>query len=377
MRFAIFSLTLASIFLLTPTSRAQTSATTEPVGFTSVSCLSNSDTFVAVPFTRAPEFVGAISANATSSVLTVSGNPWGANQFVFGGSQHNHYYVLVGPGGGAKEGHTYNIASNTTNQITVDTSTDNLTGVAANTQILVIPHWTLATIFPATDANVSFTPTTSSATYKTQIIPNYAFTGSNLPAPTVYFFSNNVDGTTSNVGWRVVGNNTADHSDDVLTPNSYFVVRNLNSAPTLPFNSVGSVLTKKFATPLVTSASQVKDNAAAMIRPVDVALNATGLSPADGSFVATSTGKGIKDQQRVALKDRLFLFDNAQMAINKSPTAIYYYSDAIGKAGGWKLSGDGLTNHDTDIIPAGTAIVIRKAKTAGGATVFWTNAPNY
>ena len=114
-----------------------------------------------------------------------------------------------------------------------------------------------------------------------------------------------------------------------------------------------------------------------MIRPVDVTLLTSGLTPTDGSFVASTMANSIRNQSRITLKDQLLLFDNSQVATNKTPSAVYYYLDAIGKAGGWKLSGDGLTDHGTDIIPAGTALVIRKAKTAGGATVFWTNAPTY
>ena len=372
MRLITFSLLITSALFLSPLSRAQTSAVTDPVGFTTTSCLSNSDTFVSLPFTRAPEFVGAI-ASASGSTINISGSTgWTASQFVYNGTtQHNHYYALIGTGGAAKEGHFYNITSNTTTSLTVDTSVDSLSGVPANSQVLVVPHWTLATIYPATDANVTFTPTAVIGTYKTQILPNFAFAGSNLPASPTYFF----DGSTSK--WRRVGDGGADFGDDVIAPNSYFVVRNANGAPTLPLNSVGSVLTKKFATPLATSASQLKDNAAAMIRPVDVALSATGLSPTDGSFVASTTSNSSKNDSRLALRDQLFLFDNTQVAMNKTPSAVYYYLDALGHAAGWKLSGDGLTDHGSDIIPAGTALVIRKAKTAGGATVFWTNAPTY
>ncbi len=371
---SLLSLTLFSVcaLLLVSHSAAQTTVTSDPVGFTTTSCLSNSDTFVTLPFTRVPDFVGAISIDASGNTLTVSGAPWTANQFVYNNpNQRNHYYVLIGTGGSSnpKEGHIYNVTGNTTNQLSVDTTMDNLSGVLLNTQILVIPHWTLARVFPATDAGISFTPTTSVPNYKTQILPNFAFTNSNLPVSPTYYFD---------TAWRRAGDASTDYGDDVIAPNSYFVVRNANGAATLPFATVGSVLMKKFATPLVsTTGFQPKDNPAAMIRPVDVTLNASGLSPADGSFVASSSSKGIKDKGRITTRDQLLLFDNAQVAMNKSPSAVYYYSDAIGKAGGWRLSGDGLTNHNNDVIPAGTAMVIRKARTASNQTVFWLNAPTY
>ena len=373
-----FSVTLSFLcaLLLAVPGNAQTTATSEPVGFTTTSCLSNSDTFVSMPFTRAAEFVGGLSS-ASGNTITVSGTPWIANQFVYGGSQHNRYYALIG--NGTKEGHYYPITANTTNTLTVTTTVANdLSGIVANTQVLVIPYWTPATVFPATDVNVSFTATTSSASYKTQIlVPDRSVAGINLPYLPAYFFSNNVDGTSSNVGWRVVGNNTTDRGDDILSPDNYFVIRNANGAPTLPLTGIGSVLTKKFAIGLVTSATQAQDNAVTMIRPVDVTLLNSGLGPTDGSFVGSTLSPQTKNDSGLALKDQLLLFDNTQVTIGKTPSAVYYYLNAVGKAAGWKLAGDGLTDHGNDVIPAGSAIVIRKAKTAVAQTVFWTNAPTY
>ena len=97
-----------------------------------------------------------------------------------------------------------------------------------------------------------------------------------------------------------------------------------------------------------------------MVRPFDVTLNASGLNPADGSFVAN---------------DLLLQFDNAQVAMNKTPSAIYYYDVQANNSGGWRLTGDGATDHGNDVIPAGSGFIVRKAPKAGAASVFWTNAP--
>jgi hypothetical protein len=60
------------------------------------------------------------------------------------------------------------------------------------------------------------------------------------------------------------------------------------------------------------------------------------------------------------------------------PRAAYYYFAAYSvRDAGWKLVGSGLADHDNDVIPVGSAIVIRKAKSATGQTTFWTNAPTY
>jgi uncharacterized protein (TIGR02597 family) len=233
----------------------------------------------------------------------------------------------------------------------------------------VVPYWTLGTVFPASKMGVSFTPTTLSSSYKTQIlVPNNAAVGVNLPV-TTFFFSNNVDGTTGNVGWRLVGDNLTSHDDDLLPPSNYFIVRNLSGAPTLSLRSLGAVLTQNKTTLLRTSTAGPQDNAVSMVRPIGVTLNQTGLSPANGSFAGTLRPNAIKDQ--------LLLFNNAQTKHNKKPSAIYFYFSGTSAPIGWKLKGGGTADHGNDLIPAGSAIVIRKTRTPTGASVFWTNVPTY
>jgi len=367
---------LLAIFAFASLASAQ--VTTDPVGFTTTSLLSNSDTLVSIPFTRPAEFTGAISSVA-GNVITVSGTPgWTSNQFVYNGTtQHNHYYALIGTSSSAdpKEGHTYAVTANSATTLTVDTTNDSLTGIPASTQVILIPNWTLGTVFPSNADGVSFTSTTQTRTFKTQVlIPNYSVVGINQAFSTVYFFSNNVNGSSSNVGWRTVGDNTTPHDDDPLLPDGYLVVRNLNNAPTLPLTALGGVLTKKLAVPLVTQGSQAQDNSVSMVRPLDVSLNNSGLNPTDGSFVATTLTRSFKDQ--------LLVFNNGLATLNKSPSAVYFYSNNVNGSTnnvGWRLVGDNTTDHGPDLIPAGSAIIIRKAAngTASPATVFWTNAPTY
>ncbi len=346
------------------------SVATEPVGFTTTPAGSNSDSYLSVPFTRPPEFIGPV-ANASGNTIAVSGSLWTPNQFVYApGSQRNHYFALIGNGGSsnAKEGRTYAIIGNSANSLTLDTTLDNVTGVTANTQVLVLPYWTVGTLFPASDANVSFTPSTSTAALKSQVrVPDDTATGTNLPYLATYYYSSNVDGTSSNIGWRKVGDvNTADHSDDVLLPDSYFVMRHANGAPALPFTALGSVLQRKLTVPLRTATGTPQDNPVSLLRPLDVTLNTSGLTPTDGSFLAGASGS-------VETNDQLLVFNNAQIGFDKSPSAVYYRDSAAN--GNWRLVGDNnLTDHGNDVIPLGTGFVVRKAATASGQPAFWTNA---
>ncbi|MEP6955778.1 MAG: TIGR02597 family protein [Chthoniobacterales bacterium] len=350
--FAMLSLCATQLF-------GQTVAT-DPVGFTTSATASNSDSYLAVPFTRPPDFVGSISA-ASGDTITVTGSPWTANQFVYApGTQPKRYYALIGNGGSSnpKEGRTYAITGNGTNTLTIDAAIDNVTGITANTQLTVVPYWTVGTLFPASDANVSFTPSSSSAAFKTQVrVPDDSGTGINLGYLATYYYSNNIDGTGSNIGWRKVGDgNTVDHADDVLLPDSYFVLRNENGAPGLPFTALGSVLLKKLTVPLRAATKTAQDNPVSILRPLDVTLNMSGLNPADGSFGAN---------------DQLLVFNNAQVGFDKSPSAIYYRDPAANF--NWRLVGDAsLQDHGNDVIAFGTGFIVRKA--ANSQSAFWTNS---
>src|SRR5207237_1544432 len=138
---------------------AQVSVTTNPVGFTNTSLLGSSDSFVSIPFTRPPEFIGGIASTTMPGAITVAGSPWTPSQFKYvPGSQPKHYYALIGPGAGATEGRAYAITDNTNNSLTVTTTAfDNASGIPADTQIEIIPYWTPATIFTPIDAGLSFT----------------------------------------------------------------------------------------------------------------------------------------------------------------------------------------------------------------------------
>ena len=63
---------------------------------------------------------------------------------------------------------------------------------------------------------------------------------------------------------------------------------------------------------------------------------------------------------------------DATAALNKAPSAIYYYNSGI-----WKKVGAGNTDVGNDVIPAGYGFIIRKYQSGTGATASWTNPPTY
>ena len=353
-RSLLLSVTVATSLSMAPFATAQTTVATDPVGFTTTQCLANSDTFVSVPFTRPPEFTGAVQS-VSGNTLTFAGSPWAANQFVYAsGSQPKTYFALIGSG--PKEGSYYTLTSNTANTLTLDLEGEDISSVQAGTQILVVPYATLASVFPASDANVSFVPSSNQFNRQTQIlIPNYNGTGTNLSTSTTYYFLNGA--------WRKFGRPaTESYNDDPFVNNGYFMVRNGATATSLA--TPGSVLMKKTTVPLLTRTNTQQDNFVSVIRPVDVKLNDLGLI-SSGAFAASPNSFNRVDQ--------LFVFDNSAAGINKSASATYYYFN-----GAWRKFGQATTiDAGSDVIPAGSGFIIRKGATATGATVFWQNAPTY
>jgi uncharacterized protein (TIGR02597 family) len=373
---------IAAFALMVPIARGQAvTATTNPVGAVSVGAYNTSvaspypyiglqggsDTFVSLPVTRPPVFVGVTSAAPTGSTIPISGTPnWTTNQFVKSGAQTDTFYVLIGANSSTtnpKVGCLYTITGNDASDLSVNLAGDTITSIPAGSTVTVVPFWTLGTVFPASSANVSFTPSPASYSLETSVLllNNTAAGINHSTGPLYYYVSSG-----SNIGWRLFSDNsTTDHSTDPLPPNTYFIVRNAAGTPTLPLVLTGSVQMGKVATPLMTQTSTQQDNNVIMIRPVPVTLANSGLNTADGSFVASPYS--------FQLEDTLLFYNNGAAGYNKSSAGFYFYYN-----GGWRLFGDSLSNdHGSDILPAGSPLVIRKAATSTGNSVIWTNTAAY
>ncbi len=340
-----------SLALCNPTASVAATATTDPVGYNTISLLANSDTYVSVPFHRPAAFVGQVSS-FSGNVITVAGTPgWTASQFVYAsGTQSNTYYLFIRSG--TKEGNYYTVTANGANTVTIDLAGDTLTGLAANDSVSLIPYWTLGTLFPSTDVGVSFTTAVGLAKRTEIHIPELNGTGTNRGISARYYHGNSA--------WRDYSNNVK--NDEILVPDSYFIVSNPASAATGTLTSTGNVLTKKFVVPIISEAASSRDNPIALPRPVPVTLNDSGLI-SSGAFTP-SVG--------LAVKDQLYVYDNTSAGKNKAEIARYIYKNSA-----WRKIGDDVTDYGATVVfSPGTAVKIVKARSTD-ASVNWTNSPTY
>jgi uncharacterized protein (TIGR02597 family) len=305
--------------------------------------------------------------STSSNTLTVSGTPnWTTNQFAYASStQPNTYYALIGSdvtsGTTAKQGSMYLITSNSSNTLTLNTNGDDISVVSGSASVSVIPYWTLATVFSASNANISFTPTTSLSNQQTQLMfPNYAANGINASAQSIYFFYNGA--------WRLAQDSISnDHSNDVILPNTYFTVRN-PAATTGTLVTLGAVPMGTIAVNLATQASGPQDNCVSVLRPIGATLANSGLV-SSGAFAPT-----LQLAQRA---DTLLVFDNTQIGFNKAASAIYFYY-SNGTNIGWRQAGQPITtDFGSTPLPVGSGFVIRKAQVAGASTQVWQHTAPY
>ncbi len=352
---------LGALAVLPLAAVAQASATTDPVGFVTITTLSNSDTIFATPLAQPEVFRGSIST-LSSTTLTASGTPgWTPGGFVYAaGSQSNTYYVRFRTG--TKAGCFYTVTANTANTLTINLAGDLLTGAAAGDQFAVIPYWTLGTVFPASAVGTAFQNSTNAAVRQTEILlPNVNAVGINPAVANTYYFSN--------LHWRIFvsGQSGLVLDDTVLPPDSYVIIRNKGFTGVITV--MGGVVTTPQTTPVNSYASNKQDNFIALSYPVPVSLNNSGLFTS-----AASSTNIVRSSANAALRiDEVYVYDNTVPGINK-PSTTYYYLN-----GAWRkfVTGGSVVDSGNDIIfQPGSGVIIRRGLDASGPrSVNWTFTP--
>ena len=322
------------------------------VGVLNLSLLGNSDNVISIPFAR-PGAVPASVASVSGNVIAVDPSwNWSPGQFVYTrGVQSNIYYARFTSGGA--EGRIYRITNNTANTLSVDVGTDAaIAGATLGDSIAIEPYWTLGTVFP-NGRGVNISPTDGNRNTELLVLPSTSNPQMNSIGTKIYYFNAGI--------WKQLGQGNTCFNDDVLPPNSCFIVRHSVATDTT-LTTLGVVVTSKLVVPLQSIATDSLDNPVGLMRPVPVSLSASGLI-SSGAFRPT-----LLPGSRI---DQLLTFDNTIASRNRSESAVFFYWNSM-----WRQVGAGPTNAGlTPLLGGGTGFVIRKA--TNGATVFWTNAPNY
>jgi uncharacterized protein (TIGR02597 family) len=336
LRPSIYAIALTSLAL--SGANAQTTATTDPVGFTTVNVRGKTGaakafTTVVLPMERPDAFVGACTGaiftlDGARTVITFPSNIFSANQFTGTGNQH--YFRLSN---GANAGEFSTIVANTANSITL---ADDLNAVITDSSTFAVtPYWTLGTALPA---GGGLQGGTSAAAADTVTIYNANFVG------TVYFYN-----STANQ-WRT--GITA--SDNVIVPpgSGLGIERKQASAVSLVF--AGSV-------PLGTSAVDVNGSLSGTATRNTLVGSAYPLAStrlADIGLYTGSSATGLQGGTSAAASDTLTIFNPAN-----GVATVYFYNTTANQ---WRT---GITDASNVTIPEGAAVLI--ARKNGRAPFTW------
>jgi len=319
---------------------AVTTATTDPVGFVSVTVPATSDAVLAVPLNRTAEFKGVIQSISGTTITVAGTSPaWTSNQFVQNlPSQTKTYAVLFATG--AKEGMTALVTGNGSNSLTIQLSAgDDLSGVlteAANgagtgDHIDVVPYWTpaaLLTTAPPTDTQI--------------MLFSGTVAGINIATSKSY---------TYDAGWY--DDDTFANADNLaLKFGQGFVLRNKAATP-MTISMVGSV-------PMTKSRNLIRTLASNTVQDVVITIGSP-IPEKIGNF-----GVGFGDG------DEIQVYNNATSGYNKAPSKIYFYD-----TGAW-YDGDTFANVTTTLdLQPGFGYLFRLHATPSPATFTQSTLPSY
>lgn len=332
----------AAVLAAVPIANAQ-NATTDPVGFVNFTVVGNSDQKLGTPLVPSPQFSGV----ATS----VSGVSVGASNIPsLTGS--NYLLVTSGPASGSWEA----LSSSSNSSVTLAAS---ISGFSANNTFLIRSFWTLNTLFP----NGGAIPPSPNPEAPVGLVLAYdpAVPGINLGASSVYLYH---PGGVLAAGWYADG--SFEPAGDIpLSPETSITIRNQSSSSIqVPF--VGNVPANTSAFDIVSRVAGQQDNMIYNQFPNAVTLANSGL--AQSGAVASSPNPE-------SPTDLLLVFDLANAAgYNPGASSVYLYHGGGVLPAGWYVDGS-FEPADTVQIPAGAAIIIRKAAGSSSTTKFSPSLP--
>jgi uncharacterized protein (TIGR02597 family) len=321
---------------------AQTTATTDPVGFVSYTVNANSDQKVGVPMTQASVFSGAATSVSGTSVTT-SGVP--------ALSGKNLLLVTSGSSAGSWE----EIASSTGTTVTLLAP---ISGFANSDSFVIRPFWTLGSLFHNGGA-VPISPDPENPRGLV-LLNDLTAVGINPASGASYLYH---DGSILPAGWYENGT-FADANDTIVSPESFITVRNLTSSPvSLVF--VGSVPVESSAIDVVRRPGGQQDNLVLNQFPSAVTLANSGLNTS-GAVTASP------DPENPV--DTLLVYSLSNTGLNPASSSSYLYHDGSILPAGWYENGSFADANDISI-PAGGAIVIRKGAGSDQVTKFAPSLP--
>lgn len=332
-----------SIYVLSVTSfalsgaSAQSTATTDPVGFVSYTVNAQSDQKVGVPMQQASSYNG-VASSVSANIVQSAGLP----------ALSGDNFLLVTSGAAA--GQWEQISNSSAGQVTIASA---IPGFQTNDTFVVKPFWTLNSLFPNGGAiPASVDPENPVAV----VLFNVAgATGINQATGDAYLYH---AGEVLPAGWYDA--NTFELANSVtINPESFITIRNSTASP-INVSFVGSVPAAKTAIDVTSRSAGPQDNLVYNRFPADVTLLNSGLA---------SSGAVSPSPDPENPSDTVLVYQTDSSGLNPATSASYIYHAGEVLPAGWYNAND-FESADSVVIPAGGAFIIRKP-TGANSVISW------
>lgn len=329
-----FALT-ASIALLVAPAFAQTTATTDPVGYISLEITPSATAGVAkysykgLGLTRTVAYQGS-AETSTGGTTTIVDNEatWTDNQFNGASAAITHFVEITS---GAAAGTTYDIVATVASTKTLTLAQSLAASVTAGSTFKIRQHWTIGSVFGAANEGGLQGGTSTSAD---QVL---SWNGSGFD--TYYYQTSGFGG----IGWRKSGAPTVPKDGALIYPEDGLVVKRNQTTP-LSIVLMGSVKLGQTSIPVVSGYNYTSNVNAAPMTLASSGLY-TGVT-STGLAGGTSTGA-----------DQVLVW-------NGTGYDTYYYQTSGFGGIGWRRSGAPTVDASTTSIGVGVSVVLNRKNAA-------------
>ncbi|MGY8642329.1 MAG: TIGR02597 family protein [Verrucomicrobiales bacterium] len=300
-------------------------------------CNGGADTYFSLPLQPDVALAGTISEITHNSVegettITISGEPdLESDQFAYSA------YLKFKTGRAA--GRSVLIHGNASSQLIIEESVPARAGDAFE----IVPGWSLGALFPPATQTTFHLSTGNLPAARGSELLLYSTSGGGVEtSPSSVCFL-------TPTGWKILGGTFPGANDVVLDPSAVFAVRNPKGSADTTFSVTGTAQNSPRLVALKTLRGQANENFTGHLSATDRSLRSLGL--------------------KLGRSDRLLLFEKEPTALNIVPASEFRFD-------GRKWIDVNSNESANDItIPAGAALIVKKAPVKADGVVFWKQVP--
>jgi uncharacterized protein (TIGR02597 family) len=273
------------------------------------------------------KYVGSASS-VTTNTITDSLAAWTENQF--NGANGSHYLEVLSVNGSttaAGVGTTISISATTAATKTLTLANGLPANVTAPIGYRVVRHWTIGSLFGATNT-AGLQGGTSVTADQVQL-----WTGSSYQS--LYYQTAGIGGT----GWRQVGNQSADASGTAVKPDQSLIIKRGQNSP-ISITVIGEVKTGRTSFAINPGFNFVPN-------PYSVAMTLSSCGIYTGSGTSGVAGGNITNADQV-------------LVWNGSSYDTYYYQTSGIGGTGWRKVGDLSSDAGGAGIPPASSVIVRR-----------------